>query len=123
GIATLVFDGPGLGETFHRLSMVAEPRPVGHAVVNALQERPELDPEAIAFFGQSPAGYLAIRMAAFDSRICAVAAVSPPYSADVYWNLTLAGMRRELAALYGMTEDEMGREVHRISLERALPNL
>ena len=53
GIATLVFDGPGLGETFHRMSMVAEPRPVGHAIVNALQAHPELDPEAIAFFGQS----------------------------------------------------------------------
>jgi 2,6-dihydroxypseudooxynicotine hydrolase len=123
GLATVVFDGPGLGETFHRLSMVAEPRPVGTAIVNALHARPELDPEAIAFFGQSLGGYLAIRMAAFDSRIRAVAAVSPPYSADVYWNLTLVGMRRELAALYGMPEVEMGREVHRITLEQALPHL
>ncbi len=123
GLATVVFDGPGLGETFHRLSMVAEPRPVGLAIVNALHARHELDPEAVAFFGQSLGGYLAIRMAAFDSRIRAVAAVSPPYSADVYWNLTLAGMRRELAALYGMREEEMGREVHRITLEQALPHL
>jgi 2,6-dihydroxypseudooxynicotine hydrolase len=123
GLATVVFDGPGLGETFHRLSMVAEPRPVGLAIVNALHARPELDPEAIAFFGQSLGGYLAIRMAAFDSRIRAVAAVSPPYSADVYWNLTLVGMRRELAALYGMAEGEMGREVHRITLSQSLPHL
>jgi pimeloyl-ACP methyl ester carboxylesterase len=123
GVATVVFDGPGLGETFHRMSMVAEPRPVGHAIVNALQERPELDPEAIAFFGQSLGGYLAIRMAAYDSRIRAVAAVSPPYSADVYWNVTLVGMRRELAALYGLSEAEMGREVHRITLDGAITNL
>ncbi len=123
GLATITFDGPGLGETFHRLSMVAEPRPVGLAIVNEVQTRPELDPEAIAFFGQSLGGYLAIRMASFDSRIRAVAAVSPPYSAEVYWNVTLVGMRRELAALYGLTEAEMGREVHRITLDRALPHL
>ena len=123
GIATAYFDGPGLGETFHRLSMVAEPRPVGLALVNALQARPELDPEAIACFGQSLGGYLSIRMAAFDPRIRAVAAVSPPYSAEVYWNVTLVSLRRELAALYGMAEEEMGREVHRITLQTALPHL
>ena len=123
GLATITFDGPGLGETFHRLSMVAEPRPVGLAIVNEVQSRPELDPEAIAFWGQSLGGYLAIRMAAFDSRIRAVAAVSPPFSADVYWNVTLVGMRRELAGLYGVSEEEMGREIHRITLERTLPNL
>src|SRR4029079_18266748 len=32
GIATIAFDGPGLGEPFHRLSMVAEPRPIGTAI-------------------------------------------------------------------------------------------
>jgi len=123
GLATVYFDGPGLGDTFHRLSMVAEPRPVGLAIINEVQARPELDPEAIALFGQSLGGYLAIRMAAFDSRIRAVAAVSPPYSAEVYWNVTLAGLRRELAGLYGMQEEEMGREVHRITLQQALPHL
>src|SRR5216117_2268567 len=123
GLATVTFDGPGLCDTFYRFSMVAEPRPVGLAIVNELQSRPEIDPEAIAFYGQSLGGYLALRMAAFDSRICAVAAVSPPFSADVYWNVTLAGMRRELAALYGVTEAEMAREIHRITLEQALTHL
>ena len=44
GIATIIFDGPGLGETFHRLSMIAEPRPVGVAIMNQIETRPELDP-------------------------------------------------------------------------------
>src|SRR6185295_14583477 len=57
GIATITFDGPGLGETFHRLSMVAEPRPIGPAILNAIEARPELDPDAVAFFGQSLGGY------------------------------------------------------------------
>lgn len=123
GLATVTFDGPGIGETFHRLSMVAEPRPVGLAIVNEIQARPDLDTGAIAFFGQSLGGYMAIRMAAYDPRIKAVAAVSPPYSADVYWNVTLSALRRELAALYGLEESEMGREIHRITLAEWLPRL
>jgi 2,6-dihydroxypseudooxynicotine hydrolase len=123
GIATLAFDGPGLGATFHRLSMVAEPRPVGTAILDAIQAHPSLDPNAIAFFGQSLGGYMAIRMAAHDPRVKAVAAVSPPYSADIYWNVTLAGMRRELASLYGTTEAEMGAAIEKITLAGCLADL
>ena len=123
GIATIVFDGPGLGETFTRLSMVAEPRPVGVAILNQIETRPELDPGAVAFMGLSLGGYMAIRMAEHDPRIRAVAAVSPPYSADIYWNVTLSGLRRELAALYDTDEAEMSKYIDRISLASALPKL
>ncbi len=123
GLATLAFDGPGLGQTFHRLSMVAEPRPVWDAVRRAIEAEPALDPEAVALFGTSLGGFLAIRMAAHDPRVRAVAAVSPPYSVAVYWNVTLAGMRRELAALYDASEDEMARVVERLTLGGVLPAL
>ena len=123
GLATLTFDGPGLGDTFHRLSMVAEPRPVGVAILNCIETRPELDPNAVAFFGMSLGGFLAIRMASHDPRIRAVAAVSPPYSADIYWNVTLVSMRRELAALYDITEREMGATIEKITLADVLDGL
>ena len=123
GIATIAFDGPGLGETFHRLSMVGEPRPVGTAILNAIEARPELDPHAVGFLGQSLGGYLAIRMAAHDPRVKVVAAISPPYSADIYWNVTLIGLRRELAGLYSIDEREMGKVIDRITLAEALPDL
>jgi len=123
GIATLTFDGPGMGQTFHRLSMVAEPRPVGVAILDRIEGHPELDPDAVAFLGMSLGGYMAIRMASHDPRIKAVAAVSPPYSADIYWNLTLAGMRRELAALYGIEENEMTSVIDKITLADVLPKL
>ncbi len=123
GIATIVFDGPGLGETFTRLSMVAEPRPIGVAILNRIETRPELDPGAVAFMGLSLGGYMAIRMAAHDPRIRAVAAVSPPYSADIYWDVTLSGLRRELAALYDTSETEMSKYIDRITLAGALPRL
>jgi 2,6-dihydroxypseudooxynicotine hydrolase len=123
GMAVITFDGPGLGRTFHRLSMVAEPRPVGVAILNQIEAHPGLDPAAIGFFGMSLGGHLAIRMATHDTRVRTVAAVSPPYSAEVYWNVTLAAMRRELAALYGIDEKEMGASIHRITLADVLPGL
>ena len=123
GIATLAFDGPGLGQTFHRLSMIAEPRPVGIAIVDEIERRPDLDPSSVGFLGMSLGGYMAIRMAAHDRRVRAVAAVSPPYSADIYWNVTLASMRRELAALYAVEEGEMGRSIERITLAGTLAGM
>ena len=123
GLAVVTFDGPGLGETFHRLSSVAEPRPAGAAILNHIEAHPELDPGAVAFMGMSLGGYMAIRIASHDRRIKAVAAVSPPFSADIYWNVTLASMRRELAALYGMDEHRMGQFIDRITLADVLPDL
>jgi 2,6-dihydroxypseudooxynicotine hydrolase len=123
GLATLAFDGPGLGETFHRLSMVAEPRPVWSAIFGAIQAEPALDPARVGLLGTSLGAFLAVRMAAHDPRVRAVAAVSPPHSISIYWNVTLYGMRRELAALYGTTEGEMSAVVERMTLAGVLPAL
>ena len=43
----ITFDGPGLGETFQRLGHVAEPRPLGVAIMNHIESIPELDPEGL----------------------------------------------------------------------------
>lgn len=123
GIATITLDGPGLGETFHRLGTVAEPRPLGVAIVNAIESEPSLDADAVAYMGLSLGGYAVIKMASYDQRVRCVAAVSPPYSVDVYWNVTLSSMRKELASLYAMSIDEMDGYIPRISLESTLPDL
>jgi len=123
GIATVCLDGPGLGQTFHRLSSVAEPRPLGVAIVNHIESIPALDSDAIAYMGLSLGGYAAIRMASHDKRVRCVAAVSPPYSVDVYWNVTLFSMRKELASLYQMSVEEMDKHIPRITLAGTLPEL
>jgi len=123
GLAVITFDGPGMGQTFHRLSTVAEPRPAGAAILSQIESHPELDNGAIGLMGLSLGGYLAVRIATHDPRIRAVAAVSPPYAAGVYWNITLAGMRRELAALYGIEEREMGAQINRITLAGVIDRL
>jgi 2,6-dihydroxypseudooxynicotine hydrolase len=123
GIAAITLDGPGLGETFHRLGTVAEPRPLGVAIMNHIESMPELDSDAVAYMGLSLGGYAAIRMASYDKRVRCVAAVSPPFSVDVYWNVTLFAMRRELASLYSMSVTEMDKYIPRITLEHTLPDL
>lgn len=123
GIATVTLDGPGLGETFHRLSTVAEPRPLGVAIMNRIESEPALDPDRVCYTGLSLGGYAAIKMAAHDARVRCVAAVSPPFSVDVYWNVTLSSMRGELASLYGMSVEEMTPFIPRITLEHVLPDL
>jgi len=123
GIATVTLDGPGLGATFHRLSSVAEPRPLGVAIMNQIESMPDLDADAVAYMGLSLGGYAAIRMASHDKRVRCVAAVSPPYSVDVYWNVTLYSMRKELASLYSMSIDEMDKHIPRITLAHTLPEL
>lgn len=123
GIATVTLDGPGLGQTFHRLGTVAEPRPLGVAIMNHIESMPELDSDAVAYMGLSLGGYAAIKMAAHDKRVRCVAAVSPPFSVDVYWNVTLFSMRKELANLYEMSIEEMDRYIPRITLEHTLPDL
>ena len=123
GLAVIAFDGPGLGQTFHRLSMVAEPRPAGTAILDEIEAHPELDISRVGVLGLSLGGYLGIRMAAHDPRIKAVAALSAPYELGVYWNITLAGMRRELAALYEIDEREMGAQIERITLAGVIDKL
>ena len=49
--------------------------------------------------------------------------MSPPFSADIYWNVTLASMRRELASLYEITEAEMGASIDKITLAGVLGDL
>jgi hypothetical protein len=47
--------------------------------------------------------------------------VSPPFSVDVYWNVTLFSMRQELASLYDMSIEEMDRFIPRITLQHRCP--
>jgi dienelactone hydrolase len=119
----VTLDGPGLGQTFHRLGTVAEPRPLGVAIMNHIETEPELESDAVAYMGLSLGGYAAIRMASHDKRVRCVAAVSPPFSVDVYWNVTLFSMRKELASLYAMSIEEMDQYIPRITLEHTLSNL
>jgi len=75
----------------------------------------------LGILGTSLGSCIAFIAAAHDPRVRAVAAVSPPFSAEVYWNVTLHAMRRELAALYDLPVEEMDKHIPRITLAASLP--
>lgn len=73
GLATLVFDGPGQGESYSRRPLVPDFERYVSAVVDYLQARPEVDGERIGVLGRSLGGYYAARAAAHEPRLVACA--------------------------------------------------
>jgi 2,6-dihydroxypseudooxynicotine hydrolase len=73
GLATFAFDGPGQGECYFQRPLVSDFERYVSAVVDALQQRPELDGERIGILGRSLGGYYAARSAASEPRLRACA--------------------------------------------------
>ena len=74
GLATLSFDGPGQGETFHKLKLAPDFVESIFAVLDFIERRPEVDAGRIGIIGRSLGGYYAPRAAALDQRIKAACA-------------------------------------------------
>ena len=81
GIATLAFDGPGQGETLSKLPLILDFERAVSAVIDYLQDRPEVDADRIGVLGRSSGGHLAFR-AASDPRVRAVVAWGLLYDAS-----------------------------------------
>jgi dipeptidyl aminopeptidase/acylaminoacyl peptidase len=108
GVATFSVDGPGQGEAEYDLPIRGDWSEPGHAVLDALAERPEVDPEHIGVWGVSLGGYYAPRMAAaVGDRVKACVALAGPYNFGDCWDqlpeLTRAAFRLRSKAA---TEDE-----------------
>jgi len=107
GLACLVFNGPGQGGTIRLLGKPTIPdyeRPVA-AVVDYLQERPDVDPGRIGLLGVSMAGYYGMRAAAFEPRLQAVVAWGAMYSVlDDLWRC-YPPLRRQLVWITGSKDE------------------
>jgi hypothetical protein len=99
GYHCLLFDGPGQGDLLVRdgVPMVGDWERVVTAVVDAVVDRRDVDPDRIALHGWSLGGYLAPRAASAEHRVAACVA-DPPL-----WGV-LDGMRL-LARLFGLSAD------------------
>jgi pimeloyl-ACP methyl ester carboxylesterase len=75
GIASLVVDAPGTGQT--TFAHAPESIVAWQAALDALQARPEIDGGRLAAFGVSRGGLWVMRLAALDARIKGVIAVAP----------------------------------------------
>jgi 2,6-dihydroxypseudooxynicotine hydrolase len=72
GLATLTFDGPGQGETFHKKKMWPGYTDAVQAAVDFAVKLSEIDPARVGVIGRSLGSHYAPRIAALDDRIKAV---------------------------------------------------
>ncbi|MGB5082884.1 MAG: alpha/beta fold hydrolase [Burkholderiales bacterium] len=79
GLATLALDGPGQGETAFRLPISADWGGVIGAVIDALEQRSDVDGNAVGVVGQSLGAFYAPLAAAGESRIKACIANCGPF--------------------------------------------
>jgi dienelactone hydrolase len=111
GMALLVMDGPGQGETLRHRKLPSRHDyevPVG-AALDYLQSRPEVDAGRIALLGRSFGGYYAARAAAFQTRLSACAIFGALYDGRDLYD-TYPPIRHQLRWLTGARDLEDTRE-------------
>ena len=79
GIAVLAVDSPGTGEAIDLGPISADHDDVTDGVFALAADDAALDVSRVALVGVSLGGAMAVRTSAFDRRIAAVVAVTPPY--------------------------------------------
>ena len=86
GLATFSVDGPGQGEAEYALPIRGDWEVPGRAIVDALEQLPEVDADRIAVWGVSLGGYYAPRFASGDPRIKACVALCGAYDFSGHWD-------------------------------------
>jgi pimeloyl-ACP methyl ester carboxylesterase len=80
GVATVSLDGPGQGETGYHTHIRPDYEVAPAALLDHLQDRPDLDLDRVGVVGVSLGGYYAPRTAAFEPRVKAVCAIGGAHS-------------------------------------------
>lgn len=94
GVATFSVDGPGQGEAEYDLPARPDWEVPGAAILDALEQLPELDGSRMGVWGVSLGGYYGTRVAAVDPRVRACVAQAVPYNWGACWKI-LPGLSRE----------------------------
>ena len=87
GMACLIIDGPGNGESIRFRGMPArhDSEVAGGAAIDYLEKRGDVDKDRIAVMGVSLGGYFAPRAAAFEKRFKACVAWGAQYDYHAVW--------------------------------------
>ncbi len=121
GMATLSMDGPGQGEAGFKLAIRHDYEVAVASMLDALDDRPDLDLDRVGAAGVSLGGYYAPRAAAFEPRILAVAGISGPYNFGAVWDELPPLTREAFTVKSGARDDRDGRErAHALDLSGVL---
>jgi dienelactone hydrolase len=120
GVASLLFDGPGQGESQYRFPIRGDFEVPAAAALDFAVEHAGIDPKRLGVFGISLGGYYAPRAAAFDPRIRACVSLSGPYDLAEAWpNLGPAHREALRIRSHLATEEQMREHARTLTLRDA----
>lgn len=118
GLATLSLDGPGQGESALEMPLREDYERAVTAALDACARRGGVDVERVGLAGVSLGGLYAVRTAAFDDRVRAVAAISAPYDLGALWPDLRGLLRATFADRAGAPDEAAARALaDRLSLD------
>jgi pimeloyl-ACP methyl ester carboxylesterase len=109
GMATLSVDGPGQGESAFELPIRPDFETGVAPILDAVATRGDIDGDRIGAMGVSLGGYYAPRVAAFEPRIKAMAALSGPFCFGEVWEALPPASRETFAVKSGAASEEEAR--------------
>ncbi|MCG3211918.1 MAG: 2,6-dihydropseudooxynicotine hydrolase [Anaerolineae bacterium] len=110
GLATLSLDGPGQGETGYHSHIRPDYNVAVSTLLDWLAARTDLNLARVGLVGVSMGGYYAPRVAAFEPRIRAVAAIGGPYNFGECWDQLPQLTRETFVHHAGAANEAEGRE-------------
>jgi alpha-beta hydrolase superfamily lysophospholipase len=120
GIACLIIDTPGTGEPLRLRNVASRPDyevPTA-AIVDHLQQRPDIDPDRVGLLGISLGGYYAPRGAAFEHRIKACAAWGAIWDYGLRWQQRWQTRSTTTSVPFWQLPWVMGTDTMQAALER-----
>jgi 2,6-dihydroxypseudooxynicotine hydrolase len=124
GVATLMFEGPGQGESQYDFAIRGDYEIPVRAVLDYIEGRRDLDGARIGMWGVSLGGYYAPRAAAFDKRIKACISLGGPFDWGAAWD-GLPELTREAFRVrsHCKTVDEARKHASTLSLVNVAQNI
>jgi 2,6-dihydroxypseudooxynicotine hydrolase len=123
GLATLVLEGPGQGETWFSRVMTEDYEVGISTAIDYIETIPQIDTNKIAMYGRSMGGHLAPRVAARDSRLKAVVSAGGIYEMS-YWDGLADSVKHNFRHAWGYETFEEARErAIQTTLEGIIPKI
>lgn len=121
GLAVLVLDGPGTGESSSVPNPALDEDDLLDGVFDVLRHHQGIDLGQVSVVGVSLGGSLAIRCAAYDRRIMCAVTVTPSYDPARWIGRASPILVKQLANIAGDTSEEFWAAVEAYSLYDAVP--